>query len=225
MNAGNRIAQAERSKGCEQAYNHHGQKIGSKGERTRQALIDATVELLESRGLRDVSVVDVARAAKTSPATFYVYFRGVPEVVLAALETASQTSPELEDLVSRDWLAGDGTAAAAQFVEAYTKLWNRNRTIFRVRNLAAEEGDNRFYEARMKAAGPMVAALAATARRAQDAGRLPAALSPRACAGTLLMMLERLAAIGPITEEGEGLGYGPLKQAAAHTVAAMLGAR
>jgi hypothetical protein len=60
-------------------YNHYGQKIGSKGERTRQTLIDVTVDLLETHGLRDVSVADVARVAKTSPATFYVYFRGCPK--------------------------------------------------------------------------------------------------------------------------------------------------
>lgn len=205
-------------------YNHYGQKIGSKGERTRQMLIDTTIELLESKGLRDVSVVDVARAAKTSPATFYVYFRGVPEVVLAALETASQTSSELEALAARDWLAGGGQVAARDFIEAYTELWNRHRTIFRVRNLAAEEGDMRFLQSRMEQAGPMMDALSAAISRAQAAGRLPATLSPRSCAGTLLMMLERLAAVGPLTRESDGLSYAALKTAAAFSLAAMLGA-
>ena len=212
------------ARGSDAGYNHYGQKIGSKGERTRQMLIDTTVELLESHGLRDVSVVDVARAANTSPATFYVYFRGVPEVVLAALESASQTSAELEALAARNWLADDGAAAACAFVEAYTTLWNRNRTIFRVRNLAAEEGDGRFYQARMDAAAPMMDAITSAIARAQDAGRLPATLSPRACAGTLLMMLERLAAVGPLTREDDGLNYAALKTAAAHSLAGMVGA-
>lgn len=207
------------------AYNHYGQKIGSKGERTRQLLIDITVDLLETHGLRDVSVVDVARAANTSPATFYVYFRGVPEVVLAALETASQTSPELEALLGQDWLAPGAAQNALPFVEAYTALWNRNRTIFRVRNLAAEEGDDRFYKARMLAASPMMAALTEQIARAQAAGHTPADLSARACAGTVLMMLERLAAIGPITQEDQGIDYAALKASAAYTVAFMLGAR
>lgn len=208
-----------------EAYNHYGQKIGSKGERTRQLLIDTTVELLESNGLRDVSVVDVARAAKTSPATFYVYFRGVPEVVLAALETASQTSPELEALIGQDWLAPGAAKQAVPFVEVYTALWNRNRTIFRVRNLAAEEGDDRFYQARMTAAGPMMVALTEQVARAQAAGLTPADLSPRACAGTILMMLERLAAIGPISANEDDLNYAALKASAAYTLAYMLGAR
>ena len=115
-------------------------KLGAKGQRTRQQLIDATVALLETHGLRDVSVVDVARAAQTSPATFYVYFKGVPEVVLAALESATQTSPELEAIIARDWLKPGAAADARMFVDHYTEIWNRNRTIFVVRNLAAEEG-------------------------------------------------------------------------------------
>lgn len=205
------------------SYNHYGQKIGSKGERTRRALIEATVDLLQSQGLRDVSVVDVARAAGISPATFYVYFRGVPEVVLAALEDASQTSAELEELIGRDWQAPGGAGAAARFVDAYTRLWNANGTIFRVRNLAAEEGDARFYEARMRAAGPMMAGIADAVARAQEAGRVPPALSARACAGTILMMLERLAAVGPLTQEGDGLSFAALKDAAAHTLLAMVG--
>lgn len=205
------------------AYNHYGQKIGTKGERTRRALIGATVELLQSQGLRDVSVVDVARLAQISPATFYVYFRGVPEVVLAALESASQTSPDLEALIGRDWQGPDAQMAAARFIEAYTRLWNVNGTIFRVRNLAAEEGDERFYHARMTAAGPMMLGIAAAVARAQAAGRVPAGLSARACAGTILMMLERLAAVGPLTAQSDGLSYAALKDAAAHTLLGMVG--
>lgn len=201
-------------------------KLGAKGQRTRQQLIDATVSLLETHGLRDVSVVDVARAANTSPATFYVYFKGVPEVVLAALDHASQTSPEIEALIVRDWMAPGASAAARSFVEQYTELWNRNRTIFVVRNLAAEEGDLRFYEARMRVARPLMTTIGEQVSRAQAAGRTPADLSPPACAGTMLMMLERLAAVGPISrDDGSGVSYDQLKAAAAHHVAMMFGAR
>ncbi|HEY9092526.1 TetR family transcriptional regulator [Parasphingorhabdus sp.] len=198
-------------------------KLGNKGQRTRQQLIDATVSLLEKNGLRDVSVADVARAINSSPATFYVYFKGVPEVVLAALENASQTSPELEALINRDWLAPGATEAALAFVECYTELWNQNRNIFAVRNLAAEEGDERFYEARMQQARPMMVAISEQVKRAQEAGRIPANLSPNSCGGTILMMLERLAAIGPVSEGKDGVSYAELKAAAAYHIAMMLG--
>lgn len=203
----------------------NGRKLGAKGRRTRQQLIDATVALLETHGLRDVAVVDVARAVQTSPGTFYVYFKGVPEVVLAALESATQTSPELEAIIARDWLTPGAAAAARDFVDCYTDIWNRNRTIFVVRNLAAEEGDARFYEARMDQARPMMAAISEQVERAQAAGRTPADLSSRSCAGTMLMMLERLSAVGPMSRADDDVGYADLKAAAAHSIAMMLGAR
>lgn len=205
-------------------YNKYGQKIGSKGERTRQLLIDATVQLLESHGLRDVSVADVAREAQMSPATFYVYFRGVPEVVLAALETVSQTSPEIEDLISEDWRQSDSEDQARSFVDLYCALWNQNRTVFRVRNMAAEEGDERFYQTRMDAARPVMAALTSKIELAQRSGLVPGRLKARSCAGTILMMLERLAAIGPYTSEDDGISYDSLRAAAAHSIAMMVGA-
>lgn len=206
-------------------YNHYGQKIGSKGERTRQTLIDVTVDLLETHGLRDVSVADVARVAKTSPATFYVYFRGVPEVVLAALANAPLTSPEIDDLLARDWQQPGSRPFARALIDAYCELWNRNRTIFRVRNMAAEEGDERFYRARMEAALPIMTGLTPLIVKAQAAGLVPAELKPRSCGGTILMMLERLAAVGPMAREDDDISYDALRAAAAHTVAMMLGAR
>jgi AcrR family transcriptional regulator len=203
----------------------NGRKLGAKGRRTRQQLIDATVALLETHGLRDVSVIDVAKTAQTSPATFYVYFKGVPQAVLAALESATQTSPELEAIIARDWLAPGAAEDAGAFVDCYTEIWNRHRTIFVVRNLAAEEGDARFYEARMTQAMPMMNAISRQVVRAQAAGRTPARLSPRSCAATILMMLERLSAIGPISRDDDGISYAELKAAAAHSIAMMLGAR
>lgn len=170
--------------------------------------------------------MEVARKAGTSPATFYVYFRSVPEVVLAALEDAVQFTPKIAGILDGDWLSDGAAARARAFVEAYTELWNRNRTIFRVRNLAAEEGDERFLTARLRAAAPTIELLTKLVERGQSAGRTPKTISPAACASTILMMLERLSAIGPLDwHDREGLDYANLKEAAAYTISYMLGAR
>jgi hypothetical protein len=77
----------------------------------------------------------------------------------------------------------------------------------------------------MKQAVPMMTAISGQVARAQGAGRIPAHLSPRSCAGTILMMLERLSAIGPISRDhDDGVSYAELKAAAAHSIAMMLGA-
>ena len=98
----NEVIEIERDKTQDRRVNQNGQRIGAKGQRTRQRLIDVTVDLLRTHGLRDLTVAEVARVAETSPATFYVYFDGVPEVVLSALENSSQTSPRLLELVDED---------------------------------------------------------------------------------------------------------------------------
>ena len=56
-----------------------GRPLGKRGAQTRRRLLDATATLLETHGIRDLRVVDIARAVGTSPATFYQYFRDVEE--------------------------------------------------------------------------------------------------------------------------------------------------
>ncbi len=57
-----------------------GRALGPRALHTRQRLLDATVELLSQQSVRDLSVVEIAKRAGTSPATFYQYFKDVGEV-------------------------------------------------------------------------------------------------------------------------------------------------
>lgn len=204
--------------------NQNGQRIGAKGQRTRQRLIDVTVELLQTHGLRDLTVAEVARVAETSSATFYVYFDGVPDVVLAALENSSQTSPRLLALVDEDWVGNDGLGKAREFVELYCSLWNENATVFRVRNLAAEEGDQRFIEARRNSVRDLLDRMARHINVARDAGRVAPTLDGLANAAAILILLERLAAVGSLMNQQEGPSYGHIKESAADMVAHAMGA-
>ncbi len=209
---------------AETMLNQIGQKIGAKGLRTRQKLISVTVDLLETHGLRDLTVAEIARVAETSTATFYVYFEGVPEVLLAALEQTTQSAPELMAMLESDWTGADGYRAARAFVELYCAHWLEFSTVFRCRNLASEEGDERFLAARRKSVTPLIEALSARVASAQAADRVPRHLQPRASAGAVLTLLERLAAVGPTTAEQPGMSFATLKDSAAHMVAHMLGA-
>tara|TARA_R110000772_G_scaffold111558_7_gene215552 strand:- start:2274 stop:2504 length:231 start_codon:yes stop_codon:yes gene_type:complete len=66
-----------------------------KGLRTRHQLIQFTISLLEKMSLRDIKVAQVAKAAMTSPAAFYVYFDTVQDTVLAAIAEIDQSPPAL----------------------------------------------------------------------------------------------------------------------------------
>ncbi len=50
-------------------------------DRRRQSIIDATMSLVAERGMADVSMAEVAKAAGIGRATLYRYFPGVEEIV------------------------------------------------------------------------------------------------------------------------------------------------
>jgi AcrR family transcriptional regulator len=175
--------------------NQHGQTMGHKGRKTRERLLQATADLIKTKQLRDVSVLDIARSAKTSGSTFYLYFADVADAVLNLTNSVSQSTPELLALLSRPWTGHSGLDQAQAFAALYIDVWQRNRDLNRVRNLAADEGDPRFAMARRIAIAPLLETLAPRIEANRSTGALPSDLDPYSTAGALLAMLERLAAI------------------------------
>jgi AcrR family transcriptional regulator len=150
---------------------------------------------LTTTRLRDLRVAEIARDAGTSPATFYVYFPDVSDAVLAAIEETSQSLPELLALADDEWADGDPVKRASSIVRGYVDHWAAHNALFRVRNLAADEGDMRFMAARAEATKELLQAFARAADRAEANGWLPAGTSGSATAGVVMAMLERVAAV------------------------------
>jgi AcrR family transcriptional regulator len=171
-----------------------GRALGRRGAATRSRLLEATNELLETHGVRDLRVVDIARRVGTSPATFYQYFRDVEDAVLAlAVEVGEDVAP-IEEVLGRPWSDGDGLDTARQLVGSFIEYWDAHRAILRTRNLAAQEGDRRFRDVRNAALRPLREGLAAKVEEGQRTGLVPGDLSPIAAASALASMLERMAA-------------------------------
>lgn len=175
--------------------NKSGQEMGLKGQRTRRGLIDATVGLLDTVALRNLRVADIAREANVSSATFYLYFDDVAEVVLARLGEVTQSAPAILQMLREPWGRDDGERHARALVEAYVRQWVENRHLFRVRNLAAEEGDRRFSEIRELTIRPFLDALTDKISRARGAELAETHIEARSLAGVLTAMIERLAAV------------------------------
>jgi AcrR family transcriptional regulator len=202
------------------AENNIGQSMGAKGLRTRRRLIDATVSLLDGTSLRDIRVAQIARAAKSSPATFYVYFDTVQDAVLAAIAEIDQSPPELIAMLAAPWPRTDARDRARQFVQTYVDYWQCNRVVFRVRNLASEEGDHRFHKLRENAIRPLLGAIA---KRIDDREQGKPEVPAYAQAGILAAMLERLSAIYNGYQDSELVTSRQLVEAAALVVADRLG--
>ncbi|MCZ6782393.1 MAG: TetR family transcriptional regulator [Proteobacteria bacterium] len=171
-----------------------GRVLGPRARGTRLRLLDATAELLEKVKVRDLRVVDIARAVETSPATFYQYFKDVEEVVLRLAEQASDEMPAVVEEIEGSWRDAQGLARARRIVDAFIRHWDRHQAVLRVRNLASDEGDRRFRAVRRKALSPVIEALARQIEAAREAGRVRGEIHPHAAAAAMAAILERLAA-------------------------------
>lgn len=202
--------------------NQNGQAMGPKGLKTRRRLIEATARLIDTVPLRDLRVADIARAAQTSAPTFYLYFNDVSEVALAAIAELTQSTPEILALLMEDWAQGDPQARAIAIVEMHIDFWTAHASLFRIRNLAADEGDQRFRDVRAHSISKMLAAMADRVRAAQEHGWQSRRLQPESIAGVLLAMLERVAAVIDTTNNPP-ISRQSMIESTAHILADLLG--
>ena len=176
-----------------------GKVPGKRGQATRRRLLERTGELIGTTPWRSIRVIDIARAAGTSPATFYQYFENVEQAILVLAEELVDGAGALAELVEGDWSDTAGWATARQVVDGFMGYWENNRAVFRVVELATEEGDLRFQGLRVRALNAVTVALAkvitltrAASSPAETAG--PAGSDPMAVAATVVSMLAHVAA-------------------------------
>ncbi|MCI3226686.1 MULTISPECIES: TetR family transcriptional regulator [Streptomyces] len=171
-----------------------GRVAGRRGQATRQKLLDCLSEMLSTSPYRDVKVIDVARKAGTSPATFYQYFPDVEGAVLEIAEEMAKEGAGLTELVSgRSWAGKAGRQTAEELVEGFLDFWRKNDAILRVIDLGAAEGDKRFYKIRMKILSSVTNSLTDSVKELQSKGRVDKDVNPAAMAGSLVVMLAAVA--------------------------------
>jgi AcrR family transcriptional regulator len=194
-----------------------GRPLGRRGAQTRRRLLDATVKLLATRGVRDLRVVDISRAIGSSPATFYQYFRDVDEAVLALAEETGQEIAPLAGLLREPWVGEAALGAARSLVEGFVDYWDRHRAILRVRNLAAQEGDDRFRAVRAATLRPFMEGVSALVAAAQARGDVAPEVSPLAASAALVALIERMAAFHADLE-ALGIARGDLVETTARII-------
>lgn len=170
-----------------------GRVPGRRGMETRRRLLEVTGEMLRTGSYRDLAVVDIAREAGVSPATFYQYFPDVEAAILfIADHVADEGRATLTDLVAAiDLSTGEGAEALA---EGFLDLWRDYDALFRVLDLGAAERDDRFQARRTQLLSGPTDALRAAIESQQRSGALDHSIDPAAVAATLTSMLAHVAA-------------------------------
>jgi len=202
----------------EPAIASDGRVIGARAHRTRRRLLDATAKLLAERGALGLRVVDITREVGTSPATFYQYFPDVEEAILVLADEATDDIDGLRPYIATPWTDdAEGVVNVQEFVSAFMEYWDRNNVILRVRDLRAEEGDDRFWAARRRGYAAIIPELTNKIEEAQADGRVSKELNSYAAAAAAMAMLERL-----LTYRSVFRRRGVTKEAMAATLAAIL---
>ena len=172
-----------------------GRVPGRRGRATRQRLLECTREMLTTTSYRDVKVIDIAREAGTSPATFYQYFADVEAAILVLAEEMAQQGQHLTAIITDGaWSGTDAFATSLELVDAFLAFWDDHRPVLRVMDLATDEGDGRFQKIRVRLLNDITNALAEVTRASKQSGGLPKAIDPMAAAGILVSMLAHTAA-------------------------------
>jgi AcrR family transcriptional regulator len=171
-----------------------GRTIGRRAHLTRRRFLDTTLTLLESKGALDLKVIDIAREAGSSAATFYQYFEHVDAALLALADDAGNDLDTVNELAATDWVSPTGLDDVRRFVAAFIEYWDEHKAILRVRNLRSEEGDERFRTLRIDANATIMREFTAKIHAAQQEGRVSKRLNTYAAAAAMMSVLERMAA-------------------------------
>ncbi|MFD5922287.1 TetR/AcrR family transcriptional regulator [Kitasatospora sp. NPDC058201] len=112
----------------------NGREIGNRGH-PRKRILKATSAVLAEVGYADVQVINLARAARTSPATVYVYFPSRDAVVLELAQAAAEDFAKAVQAPAGG-STPDGTALS-DAIDAYFERWRAHAHILRVVELMA----------------------------------------------------------------------------------------
>ena len=151
--------------------------------------------MLRTSSYRDLKVVDIAREAGTSPATFYQYFPDVESAILVlADEMVSTGTEQFADLVTANsWKGKAGYETSIALVNGFMDFWETQRAVLRVVDLLTAEGDDRFRKIRSQLLSPLTVALAKAIDRLRPTSKMPGDLDSMAPAGVIVAMLANVA--------------------------------
>src|SRR5579884_2583819 len=172
-----------------------GRVPGRRGQAKRQKLLECTAELLATTPYRDLRVMDIARAADASPATYYQYFPDVEAAILLLTDAVVADSSRLVDAVKAgSWTPKHSFASALRVVDAFVEYWEDHRSLLRVVEVASAEGDERFADVRRGILAEVTGVLGDIVAGQRPTRAKPAERDCRAVAAAVVSMLADVAA-------------------------------
>lgn len=171
------------------SHNQVGQKLGRKGQETRERILAAMLGLLADRDGPPVTLSGVAKEARVRPPNVYLYFPDMGDLLLAALARVMETAEAAYlGQLRPHWPDGALHACSYAFLQAYYAFWAEHARLLHMRNAMSEAGDLRVLRYRNDVTLPLIRLLADQFGQADDAGDI-------ALASVLITGLERVATV------------------------------
>jgi len=183
----------------EVARNQIGQKLGKKGQQTRERILQSMLDLLDDSDGPPVTLTSVARQAAVRLTNLYLYFPDLGDLLLAALSRVMERaeSAYLEAL-RRRWPDESLYEACLAFLRAHHGFWKSNARVLHMRNALADAADARVQRYRSEVSQPLIDLI--DAQFEPLAGPGPGRCMP--IATVLLTGLERLATVTTSSQYG-----------------------
>lgn len=173
------------------SHNQVGQKLGRKGQETRERILTSMLRLLAERDGPPVTLTSVAKEAKVRLTNLYLYFPDMGELLLAALVRVMDTAEEAYlDQLRQRWPDAELYDSCLTFLQAHYDFWNRHARILHMRNALADANDLRVLQYRHYATRPLIDLLVAQMGDGPGEGR-----RSEYVATVLLTGLERVATV------------------------------
>ncbi|WGM47500.1 hypothetical protein KOAAANKH_02377 [Brevundimonas sp. NIBR10] len=141
-------------------YNLVGQRLGRKGQETRERVISAMLTLLDDPEGPPVTLTAVAKEASVGMTTLYLYFPAMGDLLLAVLRCVMDTAGDAFMKLVRDyWRDETLTEDCLAFHRAHYLFWKRHARLLRMRNSFADDCDLAVLSYRSQATRPLLNAL------------------------------------------------------------------
>ncbi|MFC4595820.1 TetR/AcrR family transcriptional regulator [Sphingobium tyrosinilyticum] len=140
----------------EVSYNLAGQRLGRKGQETRERILSAMLRLLADPQGPPVNLTNVAREASVRLTNLYLYFPDFGDLLLAALARVMETADEaFVDLLRPRWPDERLRECALAFLRAHYQFWRTHARLLHMRNRLSDD-DARILEHRQRTTFPML---------------------------------------------------------------------
>lgn len=184
-----RNAEATPDRG-EVSRNLTGQRLGRKGQETRERIVAAAERLIADPDGPPILLTNIAREAGIRLTNLYLYFPDFEELLLVVLKRVMETAESAYlDMLRTRWPDEDLGQHCTTFLWAHYRFWRTHARLLHMRNRVADT-DVRLLEYRQEATQPLLDLL--VFQMASDGGDLAA---PRMMATVVLTGFERVATV------------------------------